>query len=82
MVLTGLDQELYADFAALSRYDGTSNAVALTDDIRHWPTASALVVGVLVVVEIADVCALGPEMIIKMQLFPCVKGVLSGQARP
>jgi predicted GH43/DUF377 family glycosyl hydrolase len=30
-------------FAALSRFDGTSNAVALTDDIRHWPTASPLV---------------------------------------
>jgi predicted GH43/DUF377 family glycosyl hydrolase len=30
-------------FAALSRHDGTSNAVALTDDIRHWPTSSPLV---------------------------------------
>lgn len=29
-------------FAALSRHDGTSNAVAFTDDIRHWPSASAL----------------------------------------
>ncbi|HSL60086.1 MAG TPA: glycoside hydrolase family 130 protein [Acidimicrobiales bacterium] len=30
-------------FAALSRHDGTSNAVAFTDDIRHWPTATPLV---------------------------------------
>lgn len=30
-------------FAALSRHDGATNAVALTDDIRHWPTASPLV---------------------------------------
>jgi predicted GH43/DUF377 family glycosyl hydrolase len=30
-------------FAALSRHDGTSNAIALTDDIRHWPAATALV---------------------------------------
>lgn len=29
-------------FAALSRHDGSTNAVALTDDIRHWPTASPL----------------------------------------
>ena len=29
-------------FVALSRHDGTSNAVAVTDDIRHWPTATAL----------------------------------------
>ena len=29
-------------FAALSRHDGASNAVAFTDDIRHWPTATAL----------------------------------------
>lgn len=29
-------------FAALSRHDGTSNAIAFTDDIRHWPTATAL----------------------------------------
>ncbi len=30
-------------FAALSRHDGSSNAVALTDDIQHWPSASPLV---------------------------------------
>ena len=30
-------------FAALSRHDGSTNAVAFTDDIRHWPTATALV---------------------------------------
>lgn len=30
-------------FAALSRHDGTSNAIAFTDDIRHWPSATALV---------------------------------------
>ncbi len=30
-------------FAALSRHDGTSNAIAFTDDIRHWPTATELV---------------------------------------
>ncbi|MDE0802686.1 MAG: glycoside hydrolase family 130 protein [Acidimicrobiales bacterium] len=29
-------------FAALSRHNGTSNAVAFTDDIRHWPTATRL----------------------------------------
>lgn len=29
-------------FVALSRHDGTSNAIAVTDDIRHWPTATAL----------------------------------------
>ena len=30
-------------FVALSRHDGTSNAIAFTDDIRHWPTATELV---------------------------------------
>jgi predicted GH43/DUF377 family glycosyl hydrolase len=30
-------------FVALSRHDGTNNAIAATDDIRHWPTATALV---------------------------------------
>lgn len=29
-------------FVALSRHDGTSNAIARTDDIRHWPEATAL----------------------------------------
>lgn len=29
-------------FVALSRHDGTSNAIARTDDIRHWPTATRL----------------------------------------
>lgn len=30
-------------FAALSRHDGAHNAIALTDDIRHWPAATPLV---------------------------------------
>lgn len=30
-------------FAALSRHDGANNAIAFTDDIRYWPTATALV---------------------------------------
>lgn len=30
-------------FAALSRHDGTSNAIAFTDDVQHWLTATALV---------------------------------------
>lgn len=29
-------------FAALSRFDGANNAVALTDDVHHWPTATPL----------------------------------------
>lgn len=30
-------------FAALSRFDGATNAIAFTDDIRHWPTARPLI---------------------------------------
>jgi len=30
-------------FVALSRHDGATNAVAISDDIRHWPTARPLV---------------------------------------
>lgn len=29
-------------FAALTRHDGATNAVAFTDEIRHWPAASPL----------------------------------------
>ena len=30
-------------FAALTRHDGTSNGIAFTDDVRHWPSAGPLV---------------------------------------
>ena len=29
-------------FVALSRHDGASNAIATTDDLRHWPTSTPL----------------------------------------
>ncbi len=36
-------RRIHGRFAALSRHDGSTNAVALTDDVRYWPTASPLV---------------------------------------
>ena len=29
-------------YHALSRYDGATNALAVSDDLRHWPTATPL----------------------------------------